>query len=124
MKNFTEALKHITGEKLHHLKERARPWMKRFIAACPADDRKFLEDWYNKEADMDNDVADFYRGFFIEWKREEKSRTAKHSRSKRGRVKRKDDKRLNPRLNKQKNKAVIAAVIREATEKGIIQPPA
>jgi hypothetical protein len=94
---FTEALKHITGEKFHHLKERARPWMLRYIAATEAN-RPFLQDWYNNERDMDEAVAEIYRDFFRRWKPEEISRSAKHSRSKRGRVKRKDDKRLGARL--------------------------
>jgi hypothetical protein len=95
--DFKEALKHITGEELH-LKERARPQMERFIAASPANDRKFLEDWYNKEGNLDPTVANIYRFSFNQWKREDKSRSAKKSRSMRGKVKRKDDKRLGARL--------------------------
>lgn len=93
--NFNEALKHITGEKLHLY--RAHQWMKRYIAETLAN-KKFLEDWYSKEYDLDEMTVEFHRDFFARWKREYKSRQAKQSRSKRGRVKRKDDKRLGARL--------------------------
>jgi hypothetical protein len=91
---FKEALKHITGEKRP---KRAAQWIERFIAGCPDDDKKFLKDWYRNKGNLDLMVADLYRSFFAEWKKEEKSRTAKKSRSKRGRVRRKDDKRLGAR---------------------------
>jgi hypothetical protein len=98
MMTFDEAIKHITGEKLHP--GRGHKWMKRFITACASDYRKSLEEWFNKKGDLDSFVADFLRSDFARWKREEKSQKAKQSRSKRkrGRVKRDDDGRLGPRL--------------------------
>jgi hypothetical protein len=96
--NFNEAVKHITGEKLHLY--RAHDWMERYIAEIIAN-KKFLEHWYHNEGNLDEWAADFHRDLFRRWKREYKSRKAKQSRSKRrerGRVKRKDDKRLGPRL--------------------------
>jgi len=64
-----------------------------------------------------------FRNAFQIWKKEKKSRQGKESRSKRGKVKRKDDKRRNPRPNIKQNKDVIAPLAREAIEKGIIQLP-
>jgi hypothetical protein len=84
--NFNEAIKHITGEKLHLY--RAHKWMKLYIAETIAN-KTFLEYWYNNEGDLDQWAVDFYRDFFGRWKREYKSRKAKQSRSKRGKVKRK-----------------------------------
>jgi hypothetical protein len=92
---FTEALKRITGQKLHLY--RAHIWMKLYIAEIIAN-KKFLEDWYTNEGDLEEWAVDFHHDLFRRWKREYKSRKAKHSRSMRGRVKRKDDKRLGPRL--------------------------
>ena len=76
--NFTQALKHITGEK-RKLK-RARDWMQPFIKAWPAKERKSLQNWYAKEADLDKFAADLYRDSFVAWKKKEKSRSARNSR--------------------------------------------
>ena len=78
---FKKAIKLITGEKQHP--GRALDWMERFIAAAPANDKKFLEEWISKRGNLDRMVADFYRDFFADWKKEERSRSAKGSRSKR-----------------------------------------
>ena len=56
--------------------------MERFIEAIPtkaADDKKFLKNWFARKDDLDQTVAAFYRGFFVQWKKEEKSRSARFS---------------------------------------------
>jgi hypothetical protein len=77
--NFKEAIKHITGEKLRDHPKRAEDWMKRFIEAAPAKDKKFLKKWHANQDDLDWFVADFYRIHFNRWKKEEKSRSARIS---------------------------------------------
>ena len=74
--NFTQALTHITREKRQ---KRAIEWMKRFIEASPAKDKKFLKNWFTKEDDLDAFVVFFYQGHFATWKKEEKSRSARAS---------------------------------------------
>jgi hypothetical protein len=82
--NFNQAVKHITGEKRFYRRDDygALGWMKRFIEAIPtkySNDKKFLKHWFANKNDLDGIVADFYRGFFAQWKREEKSRSARLS---------------------------------------------
>jgi len=74
--NFKDAAKHITGEKRP---ERASKWMERFIKAAPRNDKKFLKKWFANQHDMTWNFADWYRIHFAQWKREEKSRSAKAS---------------------------------------------
>ena len=74
--NFKEATKHITGEKLRA--KRAEEWMKRFVEASPANEKKFLKKCASEDHIAWN-VADFYRIHFNRWKKEEKSRSARIS---------------------------------------------
>jgi hypothetical protein len=82
MMNFNETVKHITGKKGKKFRlSRGLQWIERFIEAAPAKDKKFLRDWFNNKGNLDRIIADFYRGHFINWQKEEKSRTARKSRS-------------------------------------------
>jgi hypothetical protein len=74
--NFMQALTRITREERP---KRAKEWMKRFIEASPAKDKKFLKNWFSKKDDLDSFVAFFYQGFFAKWKKDEKSRSARAS---------------------------------------------
>jgi hypothetical protein len=77
--NFEEAIKHITGE---NRPKRAYEWIERFIEAVPTrydDDKKFLKNWFANQNQMHCYVADFYRPYFAEWKRDEKKRSARIS---------------------------------------------
>jgi hypothetical protein len=85
--NFEDAVRHITRrERLNkHVKGKecgALEWIQRYIEAIPTKysaDKKFLKQWLANKNDLPEDVADFYRGFFAEWKKEEKSRSARLS---------------------------------------------
>ena len=103
MLNFKEAIKHVTGE---NRPKRAYEWMERFIEAAPAKDKKFLKNWFANQNQMRWSVADFYRPYFAEWKRDEKKRSARIS-----------SLRDKPTLRlKKESKELIKAVIREGQQ--------
>jgi hypothetical protein len=82
--NFKQGVKHITGKKRFYRRDGygALGWMERFIEAIPtkySDDKKFLKHWFANKDDLDRSVADIYRSFFAQWKKEEISRSARYS---------------------------------------------
>jgi hypothetical protein len=80
--------------------------MKRWAAAHPNERREDIERWLKSEKDLPAWAADMDRANFTPWYEHEISRSAKHSRSKRGKKK---DQRRGARSDKEQ-KALLSDV--------------